>query len=314
MRGITAPEIPFSIASYRITAELQEDFRLPDFAGSLLRGVYGRALRRISCMTGEKECRDCPLLATCPFPELFDPPAPDPAAGHVTPAPYVIRPPRWGARPIKAGESLIFDMRLFGRATGRLPFVIQAWRQALGRGIGRGENRARALIDHVDHLESGQTIFTAEEGQIIAHDAAPPHLPPETVARDVALTFHTPFRSQVQGRPLSPEALTPRRLIADIIRRARLLSVAQNGTPCGVDWPVERWLEAADNITHDKDLTWQDWRRYSNRQHKTMTLGGVMGVWRWRQVPPDLITLLHMGEILHVGKQTVFGFGRMSCI
>ena len=48
-------------ARYRFDFEVTVPLRLPEYAGSMIRGVFGRALRRLACMTREKDCKACPL-------------------------------------------------------------------------------------------------------------------------------------------------------------------------------------------------------------------------------------------------------------
>ncbi|MCS6945109.1 MAG: hypothetical protein RMK97_06815, partial [Sutterellaceae bacterium] len=63
-------------ARYRLTFQLRDELRLPVYAGSLLRGQFGAALRRTACITKAKTCEGCPLLRTCPYPAIFETPAP----------------------------------------------------------------------------------------------------------------------------------------------------------------------------------------------------------------------------------------------
>lgn len=311
---------PFPVGVYRIEASLGGDLKLPDHAGSMLRGVFGHALRRTACMTGLKDCVSCPLRLTCPYPALFEAPAPHPHRHRSltsAPNPYVIVPPKWGERVLSADEPLIFHMCLFGQALDRLPFVIHAWRQALGRGIGR--DRVRAFVTRII-AENGSTescIFDAAEGTIEPHDIVPvsPLSKPGEENLDWALVFETPYRTQEQGVPLGCNVITPRRLIADIIRRARLIADFHGSArmdPHLTDvWPVDDWLTMADVLIHHRELHWQEWRRYSARQKRGMNIGGLRGRWIWRSVPPALLALLRLGSLMHVGKETVFGFGRL---
>ena len=57
---------PLPIARYRFAARVQQPLALPDYAGSLLRGQFGAALRHVACMTRAPTCPGCPLLQTCP--------------------------------------------------------------------------------------------------------------------------------------------------------------------------------------------------------------------------------------------------------
>jgi CRISPR/Cas system endoribonuclease Cas6 (RAMP superfamily) len=65
------------------------------------------------------------------------------------------------------------------------------------------------------------------------------------------------------------------------------------------------------------EITRGEWRhldlyRYSNRQHTRMKLGGLMGNLRIEGLDKESSRYLQLGEILGVGKQTVFGLGSYS--
>ena len=93
--------------------------------GSLLRGAFGHALRRLACTTRQSDCKPCPLQGTCPYPPIFESPA---HARLVTraPNPYVIEPPAPGARQLESGEGFEFAMVLIGQALGQLPLIVLA--------------------------------------------------------------------------------------------------------------------------------------------------------------------------------------------
>ena len=59
-----------------------------------------------------------------------------------------------------------------------------------------------------------------------------------------------------------------------------------------------------------RQLYWQDWTRRSARQQRTMALGGVCGDWTLEGELGPFLPALHLGQWLHVGKETVFGMGQ----
>jgi hypothetical protein len=90
------PGAALPVARYTFSFRMQDELRLPQFAGSLLRGQFGASLKRIACMTGLPECPGCPLYRTCPYPAIFETPAPPAHALQrfsQVPNPYVIEPP-----------------------------------------------------------------------------------------------------------------------------------------------------------------------------------------------------------------------------
>jgi len=104
-----------SLGRYRLDWQVTRAIRLPDYAGSMLRGAFGHALRSISCITREKECTACPLRQDCPYTTLFEPIPPEhhPLQDFSRiPAPYIIEPPEWGARVLHPGDTLTFHFTL----------------------------------------------------------------------------------------------------------------------------------------------------------------------------------------------------------
>ena len=58
-----------------------------------------------------------------------------------------------------------------------------------------------------------------------------------------------------------------------------------------------------------EDLHWWDWGRYSQRQQREMKLGGLLGTLHLAGELAPFSALLHLGQWLHVGKNTSFGLG-----
>lgn len=51
-------------------------------------------------------------------------------------------------------------------------------------------------------------------------------------------------------------------------------------------------------------------RRYSSTQDQKMPLKGIKGEMRLSHIPGELMPALLAGEVLHIGKNTSFGFGK----
>lgn len=310
------PLQPFPLARYRFEFQATRSIHLPDYSGSMLRGAFGHALRKLACMTKQQDCAGCPLLRTCPYPALFAPPPP---AAHALqkfsqiPVPYVIEPPEWGARRIGTGETFAFHLVLVGRALRELPLIILAWRRALARGVGAGEGTAELL--RVVHCgEAGETEIhqpdsgaLAPHAQEIAFNAANTG---DTAPTELTLHFFTPLRLQNNGRALAPEKLDARTLLMALVRRASLLAEFHAGGALVDDFaPL---AAACAGIQESKHLVWRDWTRFSSRQQQKMTLGGVVGDWTLNGDISPFMPFLRLGEWLHVGKEAAFGLGRYT--
>ena len=312
------------LARYRFTFRLHAPLRLPDYAGSLLRGQFGAALRRVACMTDAPTCEGCPLRATCPYPAIFEAPAPAEHAmqnfSHV-PNPYVVEPPTFGTRHIDAGGTLQFGLVLFGRAVAQLPLVSFALQRAVEGGLGR--ERARGVLERIewqrtddepaDPYRGAHTfipVWQPGDAAIAVHDAqvAPPTAATRPAPERLTLAIHTPMRLQQQGKPLRPAALTPRKLVADLLRRVSLLAEFHAGHP-GLVADAPALVHHAEALAHQTALRWQDWSRYSSRQQQEMTLGGAVGHWTLEGDLAPLLPWLWLGQWLHVGKNATMGMG-----
>ena len=304
----------FPLSRYRFEFRVTKSIRLPDYAGSMLRGAFGHALRQLACMTRQKECEGCAVKATCPYPAVF---SPESTSQHALqkfsriPAPYVIEPPSWGARMLAEGSVLEFNMTLIGGAIKELPLIILAWRRALARGIGAAEGTAelaRVLHCAMEKGGSDREIHRPEHGTVDVHSQTVNSVcadhPP--VSR-VVLHFLTPLRLQQNGHALSPERLEARTLLMALVRRASLLSEFHASGPLLDDFSA--MLAKSSAVAEQRELVWRDWARFSSRQQQKIRLGGVVGTWQLEGELTPFLPYLRLGQWLHVGKEATFGMG-----
>ncbi len=299
-------------ARLRLHARVDTPLRLPDYAGSTLRGAFGGALRHLACMTRQPDCKRCPLLQTCPYAVVFE--TAPPPQGHTlqkfseVPRPYVIEPPAWGARQWEPGENLDFGLILVGRAMQQLPLILLAWQRAIARGIGAGDGRA--TLQHVtQNLPTGtHTLFDATNGH--TRSVQPESFPAGPAPAAATLHFHTPLRLQSNGHALPADKVDARRLVVTLAKRISLLAEFHGPGAPGLDFPAIAADAAA--LVESRKLAWRDWTRRSNRQHTTMQLGGLVGTWTLTGDLTRIWPLLQLGQATHVGKEVVFGLGGYS--
>ena len=150
----------FRLARYEFDLIPEEDINLPGYAGSTLRGGFGRAFRNVVCASRERECSECLLRANCVFPRIFDTVPPQgwdmmPNQANA-PRPFVIEPPVNGKRVYKPGEVITFGLILVGYVEEYLPYFIYSFEE-LGRrfGLGRGKGRFRLAEVRSVSLDGG---------------------------------------------------------------------------------------------------------------------------------------------------------------
>lgn len=307
--------VSIQLARYRFHLRAKTPVRLPAYASSTLRGVFGHALRQISCITGAPQCTGCGVITSCPYPRIFEPQKVPLRETGLTAqakmlAPYAIETPFDGICDHQPGAPLSFDMVLVGDSITQLPLIIAAWRLAFSRGLGNGNGTAE--------LSSVHHVRTEHDSAIIYNESSPiqqPHdsrisIPVFNSAEDVLLSIDTPLRIEHRGALVGAKDISTSIFLRHLIRRVTMQVNAQNGEAYSLE--TVRELNALADQVQDvtRQLNWHDWKRYSSRQKKEMTLGGLIGTWHLNKVPADLLPIIYLGQWLHAGKEISFGFGK----
>ena len=207
---------------------------------------------------------------------------------------------------------MAFQVVLLGRALDQLPLIAYAFQRTFERGIGRLRAKGRLEDILFERSSALQSVWDAERSRIQAHEATltMPELPQTD---EVRLVIITPLRLQNQGHPISPEHLKPHALFTALLRRTSLLFELHAGMP-PVGAVASRLAAAAERLTDERRLQWRDWTRFSSRQQREMTLGGVVGEWKLAGELDELIPWFWLGQWLHIGKNTTMGMGMYSLI
>ncbi len=298
------------IARYRFLFTVQTPIRLPEYAGSMLRGAFGAALRRTACMTREKDCKTCPLYRSCPYPAIFETPPPEQHSLQKfsqVPNPYVIEPPAWGERVYARGATLEFHMVLIGRALEQLPLIVFAWQRAFRHEVGHGTAELAGI--NYCAQDGEQQIMDIAQGKLLPHTPLW-HAQTGSGSGTARLQFDTPLRLQHDGRALPPNQLTARDLLMTLTRRISLLLELQLGHDSR--FPFAKLVELANQVQYRHHLSWRDWTRYSSRQQQKMQLGGAIGHWELDKLAAEFGPLLYLGQWLHIGKNASFGLGKYT--
>ena len=300
---------PFPAARYRLEFTTQQPIHLPEFAGSALRGAFGHALKQIACVTRLPDCKSCALYRSCAYPAIFETPPPLNYARRKisnVPLPFVVEPPPWGQREYATSSALHFSTVLVGPALGHLPLVLMAWRRALLQGLGPQQGTAR--LDRVFVEGEPEPVLSSEATGLRNHAQQLPLPPLHSTPCSVTFVFDTPLRLQRGGQLLGVGELTAQDLLRALLRRVAELVELQLGGSLDVDFAA--LSEHAATVRGDAQLTWRDWTRQSSRQQQHMVLGGAVGRFTLHGDLAPFWPLLHLGQWLHVGKNTTFGLGR----
>lgn len=277
---------PLSIERWSLRLTLARPLTQVEHVGSMLRGVFGHALKTLGCRCGSER-----HMPGCPYQRIFEPLPPTdwPARYRDCPPAYVLTPPAADA----AGRTqLDFAFTLLGPSLEQRALVWQAWQQAASRGLGQRQIPARL--------------------QAVACDTSAPKL---EATRRVRLRLTSPLllkrkqNGQTTSRPLRPHELSANDLLLALHRRLDLIQRLY-GVPSQPLPPLNDWLTQGEHLTLHGQLQEHHFARHSNRQRQRMPLYGLSGDLDLSgPLSPHLLSALALGQWLHIGGKVSFGMG-----
>jgi hypothetical protein len=288
------------------------DRELPPFLGATLRGALGIVLKQTVCQVAHGMCDECLLRIACPYPMIFEGLAPIERAVmrryDYVPQPFVLLVTGPNEPRRQAGQ-LKWGIRLFGSAARYWPYVVHTFTIAGERGI--GSSRTQYDIEHVTDGLGGDPVcvcgnFSGNYPTLRTIDWQRDDFPDYCALR---WRFSTPLRIRENGNSIrSVDGLGV--LLAGRRRFEIMRHFYGDDEEAPLPEPTERF-EADAFVTRCSSLQSWGFSRYSGRQHRRMALNGLIG---------DLVIegpwgrtgqWLHAVSVLHLGKATSFGFGRV---
>lgn len=290
----------------RFELQQQQSLRLPLHAGSMLRGAFGMALKKLACITRQPDCKTCPLYHSCAYTQIFETPTSllETAQPIQTVHPYVITAPSMGERIIYSGESWSFGMTLIGKAIDQLPLVAYAWQKACEGGFSKTQSSAQLM----GIFQGDNCIYTPNSSlkATVLQQVNTPNL-----QHKATLNFVTPLRLQSKGMIiLQPAQITASHLLMILAKRTQRLADLHTHHAPQLDFNALK--NAAEKITLQHQLKRDTLTRYSNRQQQLMDLDGLIGSITLEGDLAPFAELLAMGEYVHVGKSATFGLGKYT--
>jgi len=255
---------------------------IPYFIGSQLRGAFGYALKKVTCINPAFKCEECFAQENCLYYEFYE----QKNSFHKYRFDFEL-----------GRDYYEFDFYLFDSTCSKLPYVVSALHMMLTK-IGLG--REKEIVKDFDMYINDESCI--KEGAI--------KLPKEFIKEfeinkryeDISLEFITPLRIKKDNRFIRSDDLELKDIINSIYQRQmRLLGRGYK------KFPYEIKGEILKKELHYKELT-----RQSNRQKTTMNLGGLIGKMQIKGLNKESYEVLKLGELLGVGKQTVFGLGKIK--
>ena len=302
------PELP--VAFYHFHYVAADDGAIHEDPRGLWHGVFGRALRELSCVRPGIACSDCDVLFECAYSKLFS--APRPPETEVmrryttVPVPHVFHVPPEYPRALVNGQPVSLGLVLVGSANDACDLMIQAMAEAGAGGLGAG--RTQLWLQQVEQHVPGRddAWLLAAKGQI--HDAQPPAMPllPPAPQR-LRLHFLTAYKAS--GGQQGPHPVDVERLLMAIVRRVSLLQYFYTGRR--LEAAFDQLKLAAQRVgVLGCRIQRQRAARYAAGHGRQVDHSGLVG-----DIDLDLggcealWPYLHLGQWLNVGKSASMGFG-----
>lgn len=331
----------------KLTAQATAPILFAKYPGATLRGAFGQSLRALSCVTKAPTCDACPLVATCPYTQIFAPNEISTAQGAAKLPSYIVTPiaqlpmgeqnPQTLRRYHNADEEFSFHFTIWGAARQHLALIIMAWQRALARKIGlkipnqtpseansEGSDEdtqtefnpaGQAILLNIEAVSSNGAllpIWSVEAAQINNENLTlaqyAPQPAPDWLAKGCQISLLTPLRLPIERSIAGAQRLTAQAVLQGIERRLRNLEATEFLQKHLTEKQPSASLNDELPIL-TKHLSWADSKRYSSTQQQLTPLGGLIGNLDFKGDMRPYWPALYAGQWLNFGKETVFGLG-----
>lgn len=288
-------------------AEVSEDCILPVNKTSAIRGGMGEMLLRFHCVR-DRQCEACDFAAECIVQRIMYSKF-EKKPFFVTQGEsigYVLECEDY-REVFKRGETFPFNLIIFGKEIVYLNQFMQAFCMLGMEGIGKNHAKFRIisvtntkryplLVDGIVYMENYEIMTIRDYVDYRVEQLRRQGLKNE-------ILFKTPLTLKYRGeflREFQMEAI-----MEAVIRRIYMLDCYE-----GIEEDVMQYeaLPVPEIIAQE---VWKaQVRRYSTRQQSGMVLQGIEGKIDLNRIGDESLPVLLAGELVHIGKNSRFGFGR----
>ena len=257
----------------KLTIKINSTNKPPYFIGSQIRGAFGYALKNI---VKDKSLEDNLYNK---FFEQKD----------------VIHQYRFD---IRLGlECYEFSFYLFEESCDEVYNCISAFHEMLTK-VGLGKNND--TYENFEIYANKKRVY--KNGNLEFFDKYIKKIKESKYKKDFILRFDTPLRIKKNGKFVIDDSIELESILNSIYQRSLAL---QNKDFEKLPFKPEFKIKS-------KDVYFNELKRFSNVQNTTMQFGGLMGEIWISDMDEQSFKLLKLGELIGVGKQTVFGLGKIS--
>lgn len=254
----------------------------PYFIGSQIRGALGYALKKVTCINPAYKCEDCFAVSNCLYYQFYE----EKNSFHKYRLDFELGKPFYD-----------FSIYLFDDVCERLPYIVSALHMMITQ---NGLGKDKVKYDSFDMFIND--ISCIKDDKIVLPKEYIKRFKIEKISKDIKLKLITPLRIKKDNVFLRDDEIELNSLINSIYQRQmKLLNRDFKKFPYEIKGEIIK-----------KDLKYKELTRLSNRQQTTMKMGGIIGEIEFENLSKECFEVLKLGELLGVGKQTVFGLGKIE--
>ena len=274
---------------------------------SALRGGMGEMLLRMHCVR-DRKCNKCDFNPECLVRQMMY------SQMKIQPSfmsegdsvGYVIECDNYNNY-LEEGDEVEFNLLLFGRNIAFFSLYLQAF-QYLGM-MGIGKEKARFTTSRITNSKGemifdGVRVHMSSLGILFIRDYVDYRC--KKIEESARIVFHTPLTLKYQSEIL--KTFNMEAIMRSIERRIYILNCFEGNDSgrCELMGHIPKLV-----CSSVKENSVQ---RYSSTQNKKMALRGIKGYADIAEIDSCASELLAAGELIHIGKNTSFGFGKYSVI
>lgn len=296
------------------TIVLLTDTILPVDKVSALRGGMGEMLLRANCVR-DRDCKNCDFESECIVRRTMY------SKYEIVPrfvttndsVGYILECENYDEE-FYEGDTLQFQLILFGRTIVYFNQYMQAF-YALGiEGIGKehAQYRIKSVTNTQNESLFDNSAVYMKNYNVQTLDAYVKYRMNEMNSLNCQnrLVFHTPVTLKYQGKFL--ETYDMEAIWNAILRRIYMLECFEGLTFTVYDVEELKDITLPDIV--EQKIRSISVQRYSSTQDRKMLLTGIKGIIQVDLIPDQILPYFIAGELIHIGKNTSFGFGRYRVI
>lgn len=315
----------FRLAKLRFVLKPKDFIKLSTYAGSSLRKDFISIFKQVACLEPNNICKNgCLNKDECAYATLFEDgivPANKVLKQYQNPPkPFIFDSPLRGKTLFSKNEELHFDLILMGNAMAYFPFFLASMRRLgeLGMGWNHGKFKLIKIIaeDLINEKVAAVFDFSQDDPNINQEvsfslgQLFDKYRDEYDNVNEIEVSIVTPLRM----KRLCNENwhLIFRTLIKNILTRSSNIAYAYCNFDEFYQFPEIINQAGAVRIA-DEDLIWEDWRNARLKmKNPDSKLGGFRGKIKYRGDITPFWPILRLGEVMHIGKNTTFGLGRIQ--